>query len=99
MTELENNFAIYINNEECKLGIDNSLLGGREGHNHIILNQGIDYGNRKAYSGKDERGVAYRIYWLKNERRFEDLFIDDPNYQGIGSKRFTIPKDRQFIHI
>jgi len=99
MPELENNFSIYRNQEECKLGIDNSLFGREKGHNWIVLNRGTDYGDRQLYSLSDEKGITYRIFWLKNNREFGELHIDDPNYQGIGKKKFIIPKGRQFIHI
>ena len=56
MSELENNFSISLNKEGCKLGI---------GNNWVTLNQGTDAGDRKPYIGKDERGIAYRIYFCR----------------------------------
>ena len=70
MTELENNFSIYLSKNGCKLGI---------GSNLFPLTEGTDAGDRKSYSYKDERGVDYRISWFKNDRRFGNLFIDDSN--------------------
>jgi len=99
MTDLENNFSIYFNNEGCKLGIDNSLFGREKGNNYLTLNRGTSYGDQELYSGSDEKGVTYRIFWLKNNREFGELHVDDPTYQGIGKRKFIISKDRQFIHV
>ena len=99
MLEPENNFSIFLNKEGCRLGIVNSLFGREKGHNWLTLNQRTSYGDQQLYSVSDERGVTYRIFWLKNKREFGELHVDDSNYQGIGRKKFTITKSRQFIHI
>ncbi|MCE8158933.1 MAG: hypothetical protein I3270_00395 [Candidatus Moeniiplasma glomeromycotorum] len=88
--QMENNFSIYLNNEGCKLGV---------GHNWLTFNRGTDVGDREPYSCKDEKGINYRIYYYKKKREFGELHVDDPTYQGVGNKKFTIPKSRQFIHI
>ena len=89
MTELENNFSLYRKNSSHQLKI---------GSNWFPLTKVRDYGDKESYSYKDEKGVCYRVYWLKNKRKFGNLFVDDPNYQGMGVKEFVIPKDRQFIN-
>ena len=89
MVELENNFLISLDKEDCQLRI---------GSKWFPLTGGTDAGDRKSYSYTDEKGIAYRIYYHKGEKFFEDLFVDDPNYQGMGTRRFTIPKTRQFIN-
>ena len=89
MTELENNFSLYRKNGNSQLKI---------GSNWFPLTKGTDAGDRESYSYKDERGITYRIFWFKNERKFGDLFVDDPTYLGKGKQIYHIPKSRQFIN-
>lgn len=89
MPELENNFSLYRRKNVYQLKI---------GSDWFPLTKGRDDGDRESYSYKDKRGVSYRVYWLKNEEKFGSLFMDDPNYQGMGIKEFVIPKDRQLIN-
>jgi hypothetical protein len=67
MTELENNFSLYRRNSNSQLKI---------GSNWFPLTKGTDAEDRESYSYEDERGIAYRVYWFKNERKFGDLYVD-----------------------